>query len=468
MINEGKNTMAIKSRIFNIMQYENHPETGEPLLSEDKIKIALAHKTIKRWAYAKHDRDVFSALDEEQDEKHIKGNKKPPHWHIVIEMGSNQVEIGVIAKWLGIKENYVNVARGHGAFLDCVRYLTHEDSKQRELGKERYDDSEIKANFDFREELNKRDENKMKYGKDLNEKEQMRYDVLYGGMTLRQCIARDKLLYMDDMEKLKKFRLEYIATQKPPKTRMNFYVQGRGGVGKGLICRAIARSLFAGYEEDEEIFFEVGAKGSAFEGYDGQPVIIWNDRRAIDLLQELNGRGNVFNVFDTHPTKQKQNIKYGSINLCNSVNIVNSVQPYEEFLDGLAGEYKDKEGNLQEVEDKGQSYRRFPFMILLHEKDFDLMLNRGFIENTSNFEEYIEYKGFVGNMQMIAERCGSNEKLARELQAKAVKPITDKHNEIMKKIEHNEASDEEAIRREFADLGTIRKAEDDDDYLPFY
>lgn len=117
--------MAIKSRIFNVMQYERHPETGEVLLTEEKIKDALAHRMIKRWAYVCHDRDVYSALDEEQNPDHHKGDVKPRHWHVVIEMGSRQVEIGVIAKWLGIKDNYVNVAKGAGAFLDCVQYLTH-------------------------------------------------------------------------------------------------------------------------------------------------------------------------------------------------------------------------------------------------------------------------------------------------------------------------------------------------------
>ena len=49
------------------MQYEKHPETGETLLTEEKIKDALSHRTIKRWAYICHDADVYSALDEEQD-----------------------------------------------------------------------------------------------------------------------------------------------------------------------------------------------------------------------------------------------------------------------------------------------------------------------------------------------------------------------------------------------------------------
>lgn len=448
-----------KARVFNIMQYERHPETGVELLNEDTIKIALAHRTIKQWAYVMHDKDVYSEADEADDPNHIAGQPKPRHWHIVLNC-SQQVEIGTIAKWFGIAENFVDIPKGAGAgkFLDCVEYLTHESARQQVLGKHRYADDEIKANegFNWREKLDKRNENREIYGKDLDEKDQMRYDVLYGGKTLRQCMKQDPLLYMEDFEKLQKLRLQYISMQRPPKTRLNYYICGKGGVGKGLMSRAIARTFYPQYEDDEDIFFEVGAKGAAFEGYDGQPVIIWNDRRAFDLLQELNGRGNVFNVFDTHPTKQKQNIKFSSINLCNTVNIVNSVQDYIEFLEGLAGGYTDKNGEEHEAEDKGQSYRRFPFIIPLHTEDFDLLLNRGFVEETGNYEEYIEHKNLVGNMQRIHSICGSNEQLARELEAKTVRTITDKHNEVKEKFDH-ETQDEDAIRAMFADYGKPRQ-----------
>ena len=444
----------MKARIFHIMQYEKHPETGEQLITEDQIKVALAHKTIKEYAYICHDGDVYSLKDEADDTTGSRkaGDVKPRHWHIVLQC-PNKVETSTIAKWFGIPENFVDVPKGAGAFLDCVEYLTHEDTKQEKLGKRRYEDDRVSASFDFRAALTERENKKLKYGRDVDAKTQMQYDVLYNGMTLKQAREQDKFIYMDNLEKLKKLRMEYIGNMQPPQTRINFYVTGRGGLGKGLICRAVARSLFPQYEDDYDIFFEVGAKGAPFEGYDGQPVIIWNDRRAIDLLTELNGRGNVFNVFDTHPTKQKQNVKYGSVNLCNVVNIVNSVQPYEEFLNGLAGEYTDKEGNLQEVEDKGQSYRRFPFMILLHEYDFDLRLNEGFIKDSNNFQEYLEYNHIRGNMQKIAECCGANEKLAKELQAQTVKPITDKYKEVMAKFNH-ETMDEDAIREMFKDYGT--------------
>lgn len=448
--------MSIKSYMFEVVQQVRHPETGEPLLSEETIKQALEHKQIGSWAYVLHDKDAYTDDDEAANPEHKAGRLKPAHWHVVIRLKTKALEISVIAKWFRVPENFVKVKKGRDAFLDSVQYLTHESEKQQRAGKHRYDDSEIKTSpgFDFRDELIKRAEKAIKYGME-SIKESLRKKVLLEGMTIRQIIAMDPLAYQKDYSTLDKFRIKYISDYAPlPRLRINYYVSGCGGVGKGLICRAIARSLYPDLVHDEDIFFEVGAKNAAFEGYDGQPVIIWNDRRAIDLLQELGGRGNVFNVFDTHPTRAKQNIKYGSVNLCNEVNIVNSVQSYSDFLDGLAGEYTDRSGVKMTSEDKGQSYRRFPFIIPLHENDFDLLMNKGFYEGTTEYEQYIAYHKIRGNMQKIAQFCGTNEALAHEIQAKTVKPITDKHMELKEKHSCTEV-DEEAIRDLFKDYGSM-------------
>lgn len=452
----------MKFRIFNIMQYELHPETKQPLLNEDTIKIALAHKTIKRWAYIIHDKDVYSEADEADNPDHKAGTPKPRHFHIVLEMGSNCTEISTIAKWFGIGENYVNFGKGHGAFLDCVEYLTHESEKQQALGKHRYNDNEVIASFDFREELQKRAERKLKYNKDLSEKEETRLDVLVNGKTLIQCQAENPLLYSEDMATLKKLRLEYIYNQNPPKTRINYYISGRGGLGKGLCSRALARSLFPDIKEDDELFFSIGAQNASFEGYDGQPVIIWNDCRAIDLLTILNGRGNVFNVLDTHPTKARQNIKYGSINLINTVNIINSVDSYLTFLDGLAGEYKNKNGELMKAEDKGQSYRRVPFIINLHEDDFDLLINKGFIEHNANFQEYEEYLNIVGNFQKVRTALKNNEEMAKQIESKILELPKQKYDEVLAD-ENSDIEITEDVLKQFENYGKQKK-----DLIPDY
>lgn len=449
-----------KSRIFNIMQYERHPETGEELINEAQIRDGLRHKTIGRYAYACHDKDVYSEVDESMDKtgKRIAGDTKPRHWHICIELKSNQMEIGTIARWFGVPENFVEIAKGAGAFLDIVQYLTHEREEQQALGKRLYTDGEIRANFDFRLELDKRAENRAKYGKDLTKKEQWRYDVRYNGKSLFECQREDPVLYIEDSKRLKELRMDYLSQLPPPPTRFNFYVQGRGGVGKGLMCRALARSLRPDLDgcDDSEIFFEVGAPGAAFEGYDGQPVIIWNDRRHSTLLKELKGRENVFNVFDTHPTRQKQNIKFGSVALCNTFNIVNSVETYTEFLDGFVARRKNENGEWEQEEDKGQSYRRFPFIIPIHEDDFDFLLNRGFMEGSSNFTEYVHYEKVRGNMQRIAERCGQNARLARVLENQMLQPVIAKCLEVQARFDEGASmteEEEQAILAEFAEYG---------------
>lgn len=433
-----------KSRIFNIMQYAVHPDTGETLLTEETIKKALSHKTISRYAWIGHDSDVYSEADEMNDPEHIQGEKKPLHYHIVIEM-IPLTEIHTIAKWFGIPDNFVNFAKGAGAFLDCVEYLTHEDDKQQDYGKVLYPDERVTANFDFRTELKKRAERKAKYGKDLNDRDRQRYEVLYCGKTLGQCIKDDRLLYMQDLTYLKTCRNDYLNRQKPPSTRVNYYVYGNGGTGKGLISRAIARSLFPDLTDDNDIFFEVGAKGSTFESYDGQPVIIWNDRRSFELLMELNGRGNVFNVFDIHPTSQKQNVKFSFVTLCNSVNIVNSVEPYEEFLDGLAGEYIGKDGFQHLVEDKTQSYRRFPFIIHLHKNNFTVRVNQGILCNSDKYLDYIKYPPIVGNMQNISEICSPNIELTRKIESQTVEFIINLHKKLLTSLERQQLEERDIM-----------------------
>jgi len=427
------------------MQYAVHPETGESLLTEETIKKALSHKTINRYAWIAHDSDVYSEADEMNDPEHIQGVKKPLHYHIVIEM-IPLTEIHTIAKWFCIPDNFVNFAKGAGAFLDCVEYLTHEDDRQQDFGKVLYPDEKVNANFDFRIELSKRAERKAKYGKDLSEKDRQRYDVLYNGKTLSQCIKDDKLLYMNDLAYLRTCRNDYLNRQKPPSTRINYYIYGNGGTGKGLISRAIARNLYPELTDDNDIFFEVGAKGSTFESYDGQPVIIWNDRRSLDLLIELNGRGNVFNVFDTHPTAQKQNVKFSFVTLCNAVNIVNSVESYDTFLDGLAGEYTGKDGFQHSVEDKTQSYRRFPVIIHLDKYNFVVRANRGMLYNTDSYLDYIEYSPIFGNMQSIAEICSPDITLTRKIEKQTVKFIIELHNKFLNSLESQKLKEDEIMR----------------------
>lgn len=452
-----------KARIFFIMQYLKHPKTGEVLLTEEKIQEALDHRTIKDWAYVLHDKDYWNDEDELDDPNHPSGEPKPPHWHIAINMPKNATEIDVIAKWFDIPSNFVEMKRGRGAFLDCVEYLTHESMKQQELGKYRYDDNEIKTNFDFRAAINERNISRSRYGTELTKKEQLRMQILNGEMTLNQVKKEYSLNYIQDMDMLKKLRMEYISDCTPPLVRHNFYVCGGGGVGKGIASICLAHALYPNIEDEEELFFRIGAQETSFMGYDGQPVIIWDDFRSFDLIRVLGTRGNVFNVFDTTPKKQRQNIKYGSINLINAVNIVNSVQDWEEFLCGLVGEYTDKNGNFYQAEDdeKSQSYRRFPFIMPLRADDFDILINKGYMDDTNAFDEYMKYANIVGNFGTLAKALG-NSPTTHKISERMVHPLVESVHKVEEKRKKNIENNDIDLSQ-FDDFGTQK----DDNNLPF-
>lgn len=440
---EKKEKKEIKARLFNIMQYVKHKETGEELLNEETIKNALSKAKLERWAYILHDKDT------NED-----GTLKEPHWHIVLEF-ENRVLLKSVAKWFGIEENFVEVPTGRNAFMSCAKYLVHWKTEE----KYQYEWEEVKDNFNLKEVVEKEERERLEYGRNLTEEERIMAEVLYNGVTLKQCRRKYKYLNLKLFEKLKKCRAEYLSQLPPPKTRINFYIEGEGGIGKGLFSRALALSLFNEYEDETEVFFEVGAENVTFEGYDGQPVVIWNDCRAYDLLKKLGGRDNVFNVFDTHPTTQKQNIKYSSTALQNVINIVNSPQPYIEFLDSLAGEYMDRRGDKRLAEDKKQSYRRFPVMIVIHENYYEMLMNKGYLDGTKEYEVYVKHGKVRGNMQRIAERTGENKELRNKLNNKVLYPVT-RNGKYLLEREREKEINEEDVLKEFEEYGTLYKDEE--------
>lgn len=434
-----------KYRMFTFMQYLRHPETGEELYSEADVLKALEKRSIKEWAYAIHDKDPrsqqeFDAYVNKHDEEPTwnVGDPKPVHIQGVIKVTPAQ-SVETIAKWFNLPPQFIEIKSGRNTFLDCVQYLTHETEKQQALGKHRYDDSEIKANFDFREKLTEREEMRLRYGQELSERDRFRYEVLYKGMTIREVIEQNPIVYQNDFTYLDKARLKYITETAPmPKVRVNYYIYAEdekngSGIGKGLLSRALARAMYPELTADDEIFFEVGSQGALFEGYDGQPVLIWNDRRGSQLLKELGGVGNVYNVFDTTPTSQKQNVKYSSVKLINEVNLINSVQSFSDFIDGISGAELGAT-----VEDQNQARRRFPFIIPMRFEDFDILINKGFMNNTKEFDQYIRYGNIRANMQRLQILGNGQEQIVRTAEKKLLDPVVQKHNELRSRRNANE------------------------------
>lgn len=198
----------------------------------------------------------------------------------------------------------------------------------------------------------------------------MYLDVFKNGKTLKQCQEENPILYIDNMDKLQKLRKEYISHQTPPAPRINYYISGNDSSGKDLCSQALARSLFPEIKNDDELFFIADFTNAPLKDYDGQPVIIWDDYNAHEMLKHLKSYKSILDILEPYPIKNTNNP-------LNKVNIINSTQPYINFLDKLS-----QDG------DKGQIYRRIPFIINLNDNDFDLLINKGVINNTYDYEEY--------------------------------------------------------------------------------
>ena len=446
----------LTAKNFHIVQYVRHPVTGELLITMEQIGDGLSHKTIKRYALIYHDKDPYTEEDVRKEQKKAKeenrppnpnivvGNIKPPHYHIVITTvdpttgNGNTLEVEKVAQWFGIAPQYVDTMHGHGAFLDGVEYLTHCSPKEQQKGKYRYDDSEVEASFgfDWRAELDKRNADRAAHGvayANLDLFNKMYFDLYKGEKTLSECEEENPILFMKYRDRFEEAARYHIVDRPPPNTRISFYIEGDVGGGKGALSKALAWALFPDIKTEKELYFEVGASGVGFQKYNGQPVIIWNDRRAAGLLSELQDSGNVFNVFDPHPTTQQQNIKYGAVSLVNKVHIVNSVEPFTCFLDRLAG-----------AEDRKQSYRRFPFILEIDDKCVHFSVNKGVAEGTN---EYLKFDCFTlqGDVKKISDICGGDRALANRLLGYLLTDVVKKYHEVLAAIDNPRYTTEEII-----------------------
>ena len=73
-----------------------------------------------------------------------------------------------------------------------------------------------------------------------------------------------------------------------------------------------------------------------FEKYDGQPVLFGTTGEQRNFLERFD-RGMVWKLFATNPLPTVVNVKYSSVNLINSVNIMTSVVEFHKFMNKLAG-----------------------------------------------------------------------------------------------------------------------------------
>lgn len=383
-----------------------------PWITDQQIEAGLDHKSIKQWAWIWHDRDVYTEEDEITDRtgQRKAGDRKFKHAHVTIDV-PGKVPVSTIARWFGVPPQQVKILHGRGAFLDGIEYLPHESPRAVEQHKTHYDDDEIHASpgFDFRKELTDLQAHRAKFGKragEMTPADTMRMHVLQDGWTMKQCRDDDPLTFAKIRGTLPPLRLDYLMDAPPCPFRLNIYVDGPGGIGKSSFCEYIAQAMF---RASDDPFFCIGNdERVTFDGYDGQPAIIWDDMRVTDFVRQFGSNG-AFRILDPHPKKLAEQAKHSRVILNNALNIINGVQPYEEFIAGLAGTYTDRYGVKHQAgeEDENQAWRRFPMILCVREGDFDVLINQGFVDNDlSSIKTMTTYANVRGSLRAVMQRLG--------------------------------------------------------------
>lgn len=452
----------VRSRIFMITQYEYNPKTGEDLnFNETIIRKGLETRqdSLQAWAYIRHDKDKYNQDDDIPEGKEI-GDNRPAHWHVMLQF-KNAVEISGIARDFGVSENYVERWQGHGAFLTGIQYLTHEHPRQwQDLGKHKYEREEVKFASEeiaqhFWERLDDRTERLINTLPRAELIEKLMKKVNSGEYDLDDVYQENKILFNELENLFKRARKNYLARKPIPAVRSNYYITGNGGAGKSVAAKAMARSLFPNLP-DEKIFFTVGDGKVAFDRYDGQPVIIWDDWRAEALLSMFD-RGTVWKIFAINPEKISLSVKYGETSLINTVNIITSVQPFQDFIDGLAGEYVDSHKTRHKKEDKTQGYRRFPVFIEVSKQSLEIYISQALSDG-----EYKEYEKAMSVEASMIEYAKNNTK---ENLKRIGEPFVKVHKKVEKKhgAELKKEPKEISVKVEISDK--FKNFFDDDDII---
>ena len=116
-----------------------------------------------------------------------------------------------------------------------------------------------------------------------------------GEYDLDDAYQKDKILFNEQENLFKRARKNYLARKPIPAVRSNYYITGNGGAGKSVAGESDGKVIVSKFTR-RKIFFTIGDGKVAFDRYDGQPVIIWDDWRAEDLLSMFD-RGTVWKIF---------------------------------------------------------------------------------------------------------------------------------------------------------------------------
>nr|MCR5590389.1 hypothetical protein [Lachnospiraceae bacterium] len=417
-----------RSRIWEI-QSQLYDTYGNPYIDPEALhnrglELIDADK-VNEFCWIIHNRCVYTKEEEEEAAKEIAaginrkqiiaGDKKPEHLHFEIQLkeGASAETVAdmfgvTTAQIVYVRENKLGETQ---TFEDKCAYLCHHF----EPNKTPYDYSEIHATFDYAkmcEEYGRRQakKNKSKHSKAFRDEHVNK--ISSGEETLPEFIAQYGYATYEENKSHYDHAYEYFLSTKYQGEgfRLTYFITGPSTVGKTPLAKFYACSMFPEIENPREVFFCPGDSGGTFQSYRGQPVIIWDDWRAVDFIREFGREKLLSSLFAVHPEPVDFNVKYGTAVLRHTVNIITCIDDIDRFTKELSGKYTDKNNNKHKGEEGQilQFFKRIFSFTEVTEDSITFAVNAGYMSRLGNvplyyYKQYVALAKIGNNTARIAE-----------------------------------------------------------------
>ena len=398
------------------------------------------------------------------------GDKKEVHIHVLLKF-KNARYINEIAEWFGIPVNMIDIVKGRKSFEDCAAYLVH----KKQLDKAQYDAESVIANFDYPDWLENqilKDTLHDKYRQSIHSIYDVVNAVAHDGMSLEDAEeAVSTPIFLKHGKMFRDARAKYIWQYLPlPGIRNVYYIDGNGksGVGKSLLSMAVCKQIaknFGALPNSENFnlsryVYKVGSKGVAWDKYDGQPIVLIDDRTSRDMLMEFGGHDGVKNLLEMFPQeKESKNVKYGNVCVVAQYIVINGIETYKDFIIGLNAGYKINGITVDSDSDIMQYARRIMGIAHTNEEEIAYYINKGILEGTREYGQYMKIASVRNNLIKGAKMCKGD--ALDYLEVQATSPLLDKVQrmqiEMNDKIENVELIPSELLDATISDSEIINE-----------
>lgn len=373
----------------------------------------------------------------------IAGQRKAKHIHILLQFYNSRY-IKTILNWFNLKTKLVyTIDDGEFGFYARIKYILHEDC----VNKTGYDISQLHASFDV-EKFLAQQENRRR----LEEK----YNVTQA--EINECLEKVALHNISEDEitskitvpifnrhkkEFDKARQYYIKHSLPmPQNRFVIFIdyedeitkKNMGGTGKSSAADYIALYLAKEFISEsaainsdniydfindniKNFVYRAGKGTTAFQNYQGEPIIIFNECKANSLVKAFQSLDEIKEFLDLYPKDVDYKKLFGEFSIKAKYVIINGIEKYEQFANVLMKTSK-------QSEDLTQIYRRLPICVRLHKKTIEILTNEGALHRSDDPTDYTIFKTkfeIAASMKWLSEHRDKDS--FKSLQDQLMSPI---------------------------------------------